>query len=55
MSPGMATRHARMRAPQKQKAADLAGDDTMERRGGVTIARLDQRYGLGLLAGRDVT
>ena len=30
----------------EQTAADLAGDDTIERSGSVIIARLDQRYGL---------
>ena len=30
----------------EQTAADLAGDDTIERRGSVIIARLDERYGL---------
>ena len=29
------------------KAADLAGEDTVGRRGSVIIARLDQRYKLG--------
>ena len=35
-----------LRGGMNQTAADLAGNEPIEQRGGVIIARLDQRYGL---------